>query len=91
MPNEAVQQGADGNFIYVVKDDASVEMRKIEVAAADAGFSAIGKGLKDGETVVTDGQLRLTPGVKIRARGNGVADKTNNANGSEPEAAAAAK
>ena len=91
VPNEAVQQGADGNFIYVVKDDASVEMRKIEVAAADAGFSAIGKGLKDGETVVTDGQLRLTPGVKIRARGNGVADKTNNANGSEPEAAAAAK
>jgi len=68
VPNEAVQQGADGNFIYVVKDDSSVEMRKIEVVAADAGLAAIGKGLKDGETVVTDGQLRLTPGVKIKAR-----------------------
>lgn len=93
VPNEAVQQGAEGNFIYVVKDDASVEMRTIEVAAADAGLTAISKGLKSGETVVTDGQLRLTPGVKIRARENGAAAKADNANGSEPQptAAAAAK
>lgn len=83
VPNEAVQQGAEGNFIYVVKDDSSVEMRKIEVAAADARLSAIGKGLKGGETVVTDGQLRLTPGVKIKAR-----EAAAKANG-EPAPAAA--
>jgi len=76
VPNEAVQQGADGNFIYVVKDDSSVEVRKIEVAAADDGLTAIGKGLTAGETVVTDGQLRLAPGVKIKARENGAAGKT---------------
>ncbi len=87
VPNEAVQQGADGNFIYVVKDDASVEVRKIEVAAVDAGLSAISKGLKDGETVVTDGQLRLTPGVKIKARE--ASDKSSDANASESSAAAA--
>ena len=90
VPNEAVQQGAEGNFIYVVKDDSSVEMRKIEVAVADAGLTAIGKGLKGGETVVTDGQLRLTPGVKIRARENGAAAKADNPNGATAQSASAA-
>lgn len=46
VPNEAVQQGADGNFTYVVKDDNSVEIRKIEIAASDEGVTAIRAGLK---------------------------------------------
>lgn len=46
VPKEAVQQGAEGNFIYVVKDDNSVEVRKVEIAAADSGMAAIGKGLQ---------------------------------------------
>ena len=68
IPNEAVQQGAEGNFVYVVKDDQSTEVRQITTAAADAGFTAIAKGLQAGETVVTDGQLRLAPGVKVKQR-----------------------
>ena len=68
VPNEAVQQGAEGNFVYVVKDDQSTEVRQITTAAADAGFTAIAKGLQAGETVVTDGQLRLAPGVKVKLR-----------------------
>lgn len=68
VPKEAVQQGAEGNFIYVVKDDNSVEVRKVEVAASDAGMTAISKGLRASETVVTDGQLRLTPGIKVKAK-----------------------
>jgi multidrug efflux system membrane fusion protein len=88
VPNEAVQQGAEGNFIYVVKADSSVEMRTIEVAAADAGLTAISKGLQGGETVVTDGQLRLTPGIKIRVRENGAAASAGKA--AEPQAATAA-
>ncbi len=68
VPNEAVQQGAEGNFVFVVKDDNSVEVRKVETAASDAGVTAISKGLQAGETVVTDGQLRLTPGAKIKAK-----------------------
>lgn len=67
VPNEAVQQGAEGNFVYVVKDDQSAELRAITTAAADAGMTAIAKGLAVGETVVTDGQLRLAPGVKVKA------------------------
>lgn len=68
VPNEAVQQGAEGNFVFVVKDDSSVEVRKVEIAASDAGITAISKGIQTGETVVTDGQLRLTPGAKIKAK-----------------------
>lgn len=68
VPNEAVQQGAEGNFIYVVKADSTVEMRKVETAAGEGGVTAIAKGLANGETVVTDGQLRLAPGVKVRTR-----------------------
>lgn len=68
VPNEAVQQGAEGNFVFVAKDDSSVEIRKVETAASNAGVTAIAKGLQDGETVVTDGQLRLTPGAKITVK-----------------------
>ena len=78
VPNEAVQQGADGNFTYVVKDDNSVEIRKIEIAASDEGVTAIRAGLKAGETVVTDGQLRLAPGVKVRTKQNGAAGMAEN-------------
>jgi multidrug efflux system membrane fusion protein len=66
VPNEAVQQGATGNFVYVVKDDHSTEVRPIKTAAVDSGMTAIVDGLQPGETVVTDGQLRLAPGIKVR-------------------------
>lgn len=71
IPTEAVQQGADGTFTFVVKEGGSVEVRKLEVATSEAGVSAIAKGLSAGETVVTDGQLRLTAGVKVKVRENG--------------------
>jgi len=68
VPNEAIQQGADGNFLYAVKPDDTVEMRKLQILASHQGMTAIGKGVVAGETVVTDGQLRLTPGASIRSK-----------------------
>lgn len=68
VPNEAVQQGAEGNFLYVVKADETVELRKIAVLASHQGRSAIAQGLAAGETVVTDGQLRLVPGASVRVK-----------------------
>ena len=67
VPDEAVQQGPDGKFLYVVKDDMSVDMRGIEIVASDDGTTAVGKDLRADETVVTDGQLRLAPGARIKA------------------------
>lgn len=66
VPNDAIQQGAEGNFVYVVKPDNTAEFRKVEVATTFKGKAAIGKGIAAGETVVTDGQLRLTPGATVR-------------------------
>lgn len=82
VPNEAVQQGADGNFLYVVGGDGTVEMRKIETAASDAAGTAVANGLSAGETVVTDGHLRLVPGAKVRIKD--VATSDDDAKRSEP-------
>lgn len=66
VPAEAIQQGPSGSYVYVVKDDQTVEMRKLTLAATQHGIAAIKEGLAAGETVVTDGQLRLVPGAKVR-------------------------
>lgn len=67
IPTEALQQGPQGAFVFAVADGVA-QPRKVDVAAVQAGTAAIAKGLQPGETVVTDGQLRLTPGSKVQAR-----------------------
>jgi multidrug efflux system membrane fusion protein len=68
VPTQAVQPGQDGLFVYVVKADQTVEARRVIVARTDGDESIIATGLHAGETVVVDGQLRLTPGARIVAR-----------------------
>jgi len=66
VPAEAVQPGLRGQIVYVVKPDKTVETRVVTVGLTRGNMVVIAKGLKSGETVVTDGQLRLFPGAKIR-------------------------
>jgi multidrug efflux system membrane fusion protein len=61
----AVQTGPQGSFVYVVKPDETVEFRPIEVGRVVGAESIITKGVTAGETVVTDGHLRLVPGSRI--------------------------
>jgi multidrug efflux system membrane fusion protein len=61
VPSQAVQTGQRGQYVYVVKQDNSVEMRTVRVAEAVNQQTIIDSGVTPGETVVTDGQLRLTP------------------------------
>jgi membrane fusion protein, multidrug efflux system len=68
VPNEAIQQGPEGPFVFLVNAEQQAEVRKIEVGSAYAGATVIAKGLQAGDIVVTDGQLRLTPGAAIVAR-----------------------
>lgn len=68
VPDEAVQQGADGNFLYAVKADNTVEIRKIKIVASYRGMTAVDQGVSAGDTVVTDGQLRLTPGASVQSK-----------------------
>jgi multidrug efflux system membrane fusion protein len=65
VPSVAVQAGPDGQFVYVVKGDQTVEMRPVVVARTAGKETILKSGVKTGETVVTDGQLRLVPGSRI--------------------------
>lgn len=65
VPTAAVQSGQQGPFVYVVTADKTAERRWVEVAFEVDGEAVIASGLKDGETVVTEGQLRLTTGTKV--------------------------
>jgi multidrug efflux system membrane fusion protein len=65
VPTNVIQTGQQGQFVYVVKPDATVEMRPVTSAAAAGEETVIEKGLAVGEIVVTDGQLRLTPGARV--------------------------
>lgn len=65
VPAAAVQTGQQGTYVFVAREDGSAELRPVETGLTDAGEIVIVKGLKPGETVVIDGQLRLTPDAKL--------------------------
>jgi multidrug efflux system membrane fusion protein len=65
VPVEAVQNGQQGQYVYVVGEDQTVSMRPVRVARTNGGDAVIAEGVKAGDEVVTDGQLRLTPGVRV--------------------------
>ena len=65
VPSQAVQTGQDGQFVFVVKEDQTVEQRPVTIGQASADDIVIATGLSPGETVVTEGQLRLEPGTRV--------------------------
>jgi multidrug efflux system membrane fusion protein len=65
VPSQAVQTGQDGQYVFVVKADSTVEQRPITTSQRVNDDIVIDKGLKTGETVVTEGQLRLEPGSRV--------------------------
>ena len=67
VPSQAVQTGQDGQFVFVVKADSTVAQRPVTVAQRVAEDVVIGKGLAPGETIVTEGQLRLENGTRVQA------------------------
>ena len=66
VPAEAVQNGQQGQFVYIAKPDNTVEPRPVAAGLAFGKKIVIEKGVAAGDTVVTDGQLRLFPGARIR-------------------------
>ena len=65
VPAPAVQPGQAGPFVFVVTEQGTVEQRPVRVSRTAGGESLIAEGLEGGETVVTAGQLRLSPGVRV--------------------------
>ncbi len=64
-PSQAVQTGQSGQFVFIVKNDNSVEMRPVTVSRTAEGMAVFEKGLQAGETVVVDGQVSLVPNSKV--------------------------
>jgi RND family efflux transporter MFP subunit len=67
VPSAAVQVSQTGNYVYVVKDDKA-ELRPVTVSRQLGDVTVLEKGVSDGETVVVDGHLQLTNGVRVAVR-----------------------
>jgi multidrug efflux system membrane fusion protein len=70
VPASAVQNGQQGQYVYVVNADRTVAFRPVDVSLRNGNDIVITKGVAVGEEVVTDGQLGLTPGAKIQLKNN---------------------
>jgi len=68
VPSQSVQTGQKGQYVFIIKDDLTVEDQPVIVGRTLNGETVIEKGLQRGEKVVTDGQLRLVPGAKIEIK-----------------------
>jgi membrane fusion protein, multidrug efflux system len=66
VPAQTVQAGPDGQYVYIIKPDETVERRPVEVASIQDGIAVVVKGLSVGERVVVDGQYRLTNGSRVK-------------------------
>ncbi len=73
VPSQAIQAGQQGQYVFVVKPDSTVESRPVVVAFANGPSSIVRTGVRAGERVVTDGQLRLVPGTRVDVKPAGPA------------------
>ena len=65
LPSQAIQVGQQGQYVFVVKQDSTVESRPVVVGFANGPTTVVRQGVKVGENVVTDGQMRLVPGARV--------------------------
>ena len=68
VPTAAVNNSQSGTYVYVLKADTTVDLRKVTVSRSWQDLSIVASGIEPGETVVTDGQVRLSPGAKAAIR-----------------------
>jgi len=72
VPSQAVQVGQNGPMIFIVNPDMKVETRPVKAGLTYRNLTVISSGIHAGETVVTDGQLRLAPGVSVSPKSQSV-------------------
>src|SRR5262249_32014935 len=69
VPSQAIQTGLDGSYVFVIDRKMKAEIRNVVTGDTGEGETVIASGLKPGEMVVTDGQLRLMPGSRVTIKG----------------------
>jgi len=68
IPSEAVQTGQQGQYVYVMRPDSTVESRPVTIGRRTGGETVIEKGVSPGDKVVTDGHLRLVSGTRVQVK-----------------------
>jgi multidrug efflux system membrane fusion protein len=68
IPSQAIQTGQQGQYVYVMRPDSTVESRPVTVGLRLDGKTVIEKGVSPGDKVVTDGHLRLVPGTRVQVK-----------------------
>ncbi len=68
VPSSAVQIGQNGPYVFVVKDDSTLDLRQVKPGQVHGDLTVISEGVQEGEQVVTSGQLQLSPGAKVVIR-----------------------
>lgn len=81
VPAKAVQASQDGQYVYVVKADRTVEMHPVVVSRQQGDEMVIAQGVNAGDVVVTDGHLRLVPGAAVVDRGDAAGGGAEGARG----------
>ncbi|HEX7549226.1 MAG TPA: efflux RND transporter periplasmic adaptor subunit [Candidatus Methylomirabilis sp.] len=68
IPSQAIQTGQQGQYVYVVRSDSTVESRPVTAGRRIGGETVIEKGVSPGDKVVTDGHLRIVSGTRVQVK-----------------------
>jgi len=68
LPSNAVNQGPNGDFVYVIRPDLTAEVRAVKVGASEGGLTLIEDGVAEGDKVVIDGQYLLKSNARVRIK-----------------------
>ncbi len=85
VPSQAVQSGQMGQFVYVLKEDQTAEVRPVVIARTYENDSIVEAGLKPGEQVLTDGLLMVKPGAKVQIKESPGAQKSGASPAAQPK------
>jgi multidrug efflux system membrane fusion protein len=77
IPSAAIQRGPQGNFVFAVKPDKTVELRPVTIALTQNNVASITSGVAPGDVVVVDGQDKLQPNMKVEPRAASPAGQRN--------------
>jgi membrane fusion protein, multidrug efflux system len=84
VPTKAIQTGQQGEYVYVVRTDSTAESRPVKTAGAYQNLTLISDGLKTGEQVIVNGQLRVAPNAKVVIQGAPAGSQTDASSASAP-------
>lgn len=79
IPSAALQAGQQGQYVFVIKQDFTVESRPVVIARSSGEIAVVAQGVKPGEKVVTDGQLNLISGSRVEEKGESAQNAGNSA------------